>query len=255
MTDKTFMGRVFLPPAPSQELHINIGWHFANAQTYPEWMPIFEEAISKAEYDALIGKIKGYLEKNKVDAGLPLCGMFTVCCFGIGCCILGYVASKASQITNDLKKIAEEHSGARIELVQYAPATARTAETMGVDQYGQPCIAGGSGRRRGPAQTRPVWPPLGYNIVLKAPASFDLRSVWPKPTDIASSIQVPTATTTGVPVTASVAVAPDPAPIAEVIVRETPAAERLKTAEKLRDDGMITEDEFQAKRKAILDEV
>ena len=100
---------------------------------------------------------------------------------------------------------------------------------------------------------KPCWPPLGYNIILKAPTSFDMRSVWPRPTNMASGIGVPT-TTIVVPVAAGAVVAPDPAPIAEVIVRETPA-ERIKVAEKLRDDGLITEDEFQAKRKAILEEL
>ncbi len=28
--DRTFMGRVFLPPAPSAELHVNIGWNTVN---------------------------------------------------------------------------------------------------------------------------------------------------------------------------------------------------------------------------------
>ena len=237
--DKTYMGRVYLAPAPSQELYINIGWNWVNGQMYPEWMPIFEEAISKEEYDTLIGKIKSYLDENNLDPSLRSCGYRSAGCCCIGVCILCHLSSQTNRITNDVKKISEENAGACVAYVQNPTPTALTAEAMGVDQSGLPMI---------------IWPPLGFNIILKAPATFDMRSVWPKPIGLAQVADaIVHATTTGVPVTAAANVA-DPAPVADVIVRETPA-ERLRTVEKLRDDGLITEDEFQVKRKEILDDV
>ncbi|KAL1510311.1 hypothetical protein AB1Y20_006631 [Prymnesium parvum] len=71
MVKKDYMGRVFLPPAPSAELHINFGWNVQNGQLYPEWVPIFEEAISKKDYDALVSKIRDYLDKNAINELLP----------------------------------------------------------------------------------------------------------------------------------------------------------------------------------------
>jgi hypothetical protein len=40
------MSRVFLPPTPSAELHVNIGWNTVGNQADPEWMPLFGKAIS-----------------------------------------------------------------------------------------------------------------------------------------------------------------------------------------------------------------
>ena len=104
MVDKTFMGRVFLPPEPSAELHINFGWNVQNGQKYPELMPLFQEAISKQDYEALMSKIKDYLEKNSINDCLPICGLMTIGC-GVGCFVCGSIAHSASKITSDLTKI------------------------------------------------------------------------------------------------------------------------------------------------------
>ena len=92
MVDKTFMGRVFLPPHPNNELHINIGWNVTDGQKFPEWLPIFQEAITQQEYDALISKIKEYLAKNAINHCLPTCAMMTIGC-GVGCFICGCAAA------------------------------------------------------------------------------------------------------------------------------------------------------------------
>ena len=63
---KTFMVRVFLPPAPGDELYINIGYCYGGNQVYPEWMPLFREAISKEDYDRFIAKIKAYFDANVI---------------------------------------------------------------------------------------------------------------------------------------------------------------------------------------------
>lgn len=172
--DKTFMGRVFLPPAPSAELHINIGFNTVGNQAYPEWMPIFKEAISKKDYDRMIGKIKAYLDEN----AMPMyCVSLACCCFPIG---LPYLYVKTGNITSGLQQIGNEFNGARVELCQMSTPTGLTADMMAFDQYGQAPMTmfGGSDRRAG--EMKPCWPPLGYNIILKTPQSFNLRNAWPK---------------------------------------------------------------------------
>jgi hypothetical protein len=178
MVDKTFMGRVFLPPE-SAELHINIGWNERGGQKYAEWMPVFQEAISQKDYEALVSKLKDYFETNAINPFLPRCAMATLTC-GVGCLICGYMAVKASSITRDLKEIAAEFSGARIELVQMTTPTALTADAMGFDQYGQPPQQVFGEGKHSAGQMKPCWPPLGWNIILKAPETSDLRSLWPK---------------------------------------------------------------------------
>ena len=179
LVDKTFMGRVFLPPAPSAELHINIGWNVRNGQRYAEWMPVFQEAISQKDYEELVSKLKDYLETNAINPYLPICAQMTCVC-GVGCCICGYLYVTASSITRDLKKIAEEYPGARVELFQMTTPTALTADAMGFDQYGQPPQQVFGAGEHSAGEMKPCWPPLGYNIILKATQTSDLRSVWPK---------------------------------------------------------------------------
>jgi hypothetical protein len=185
--DRTFMGRVFLPPAPSAELHVNIGWNTVGNQAYPEWMPLFGEAISKPDYESLIAKIKTHLEANAIPMWQVACGMCPPTCLVGGACCL-YL--KASAITKELGKIGDEFNGARVELYQ-ATHPSGFGNLQAFDQYGQPLMKefGRSEHRAG--CMKPCWPPLGYNIILKAPRSFDLRSVWPGVSQSAANVQIP----------------------------------------------------------------
>ena len=91
-----------------------------------------------------------------------------------------YLFVKASKITSDLKHIADEFAGARVELFQITTPTALTPDAMGFDQFGQPAQSMFGQTEHSAGQLKPCWPPLGYNIILKAPKSFDLRASWPK---------------------------------------------------------------------------
>ena len=66
-------------------------------------MPIFQEAISKEDYDSLISKIKDYLSANSINACLPMCAVTTMSC-GVGCFVCCYLAAAATKITGDLKR-------------------------------------------------------------------------------------------------------------------------------------------------------
>merc|ERR1719491_1124413 len=116
------------------------------------------------------------------------------CCCCVGCCICGYIAHSASKITRNLEIIGDEFAGARVALVQATFPTALTADAMAFDQYGQ---SPQSKFRKG-GEMKPCWPPLGYNIILKAPTTFDLQRVWPK--SLSTGGMLPTVGQTHMPV-------------------------------------------------------
>jgi len=182
--DKTFMGRVFLPPPPSSELHVNIGWNTAGHQAYPEWMPVFGEAISKPDYESLIAKIKTHLEANAIPMWQVACGTCPPTCLVGGAC---YLYLKASAITKELGKIGEEFNGARVELARQT----FPSNMQAYDQYGQAPMKMFGETETQAGTLMPCWPPLGYNIILEAPKGFELRSVWPGVSQSAANIQIP----------------------------------------------------------------
>ena len=113
-------------------------------------MLLFGEAISKADYESLIAKIKAHMEANAMKMWLGYWGMIDsmtslTCC--VGAC---YMYHKASALTRELGKIGDEFDGARVELVQLTYPTG-FGNQQTYDQYGQPLMTmmGGDQRPRG----------------------------------------------------------------------------------------------------------
>lgn len=79
-----------------------------------------------------------------------------------------------------MKKIGERHNGADIKLVQMSRLTVLMKDTQGWDQYGKPCEEAFVQNGGQQPIMRSCCPPLGYNIILEAPQSVDIRSAWPK---------------------------------------------------------------------------
>lgn len=118
--------------------------------------------------------------------------------------------------------------------------TAQTADAMAFDQYGvAPEKSFGSKEHARPPV--PCWPPLGFNIVLKAPADvMALRNAWPKGQQggfIAGS--------------ACVGFITQPVPGAVTMGVEDPSQKIMKLKELL-DAGALTQDEFDKKKAEIL---
>ena len=248
--NKTFMGRVFLPPAPSAELHINIGWNTVGNQSYPEWMPLFAEAISKEDYDRLTGNIKAHLETNAIPFWQTQCAL---CCCGMCvCCPCVYVYFRASAITKELKQIAQEFNGARVEFTQMAKPTG-FGNLQAFDQYGQPPMSEFGATMEIAGVMKPSWPLQGYNIILKAPVSYDIRSIWPGVSGGAANLLIP-----GGQMPAALPVA---APVVAVMARggggatvvPKSAAERLSELKGLLDDGLINEEDFADQKAKVLE--
>jgi len=203
-SDETpFEGRVFLPPsaasentectwgvvvrragqaepdwAPSDELHVNIGWITRGGKTtYPDWMPLFQAAISEQDYNLLIGRIKEYREKNTISRLQETCGR-TCCLFPWGMVSRWFFLKKKETMTRELDNISKDF-GARVEFYSDTKRTGDGRKYHAFDQFGKICKYFYSHGPNGGGAWKPCWPPTGYNIILRAPGSFDLRGVWP----------------------------------------------------------------------------
>ena len=172
-----FMGRVYLPPAPSQDLHVNIGYPYEGKQLFPSWMPVFEHAISKKDYDEMVGKMKALLaEKCITECDLSMRTLSVLFCLGVGCL---FFKIKQDGITNSLKSIAAEYG---VDIILVGAMGCRMiynnqdVNAIGIDQYGIPLSTLSEKRNR----QVPAWAPPGYNIILKGSPELDLRSSWPR---------------------------------------------------------------------------
>jgi hypothetical protein len=173
-----YMGRVFLPPAPSQDLHVNIGLLLEGNQNFPKWMPVFEHAISEKDYDEMVGKMKALLaEKYMSEFDLSMRTLSVLFCLGIGCL---FYKCKEDGIKDSLKGIAAEYGLDIIEVgntgCRYISHKKDDVNGIGFDQHGIPLsLLSEKGSRQIPA-----WPPMGFNIILKGTPELDLRSSWPR---------------------------------------------------------------------------
>lgn len=230
MVNKMFMGRVFLPPAPSNELYINIGWSMRDQQIWPEWMPIFESMISKKDYDEMIGEMKTLMDDKSIHPALKYAARTP--CFCV--CLCPIVIPMALDITKSMKTIGDMYNGADVKLVRATRPTANTEDMQGWDQYGKPC-ENAFGEN---ACMLSCWPPLGYNIVLKAPQEapqgVDIRSTWPK---LGSR---------------SVIVASGPIPLVNHVEFGKTLVEELQQLATLKESGALSEQEFAGVKAALL---
>ena len=208
-----FKGQVFLAPAPMDELHINIGGITKNKEPYPEWKPLFQEAISEQDFNLLIERIKECREKNNVSACLKEFAL-SQAIFPWGWVASFFLVKQVQRITHDLDNIAKDFNGARVNYVSIDRLTlkgspwcmccAGVAESLSSEPPEAFDQAGHHNRLsvlKHPAERtdglviggdriididrerykwgRTIWPLYGYNVVLKAPTS--LRKVWPQP--------------------------------------------------------------------------
>ena len=100
-----------------------------------------------------------------------------------------FAVSSAAQVQTQKRTDDGGHSGIvqeagwrglhapRLQLIQRASHVAESPEFMGIDQYGTPLkvSTGGSDHHR----YGPVWPPLGYNLVVTLPKAEGDALNWP----------------------------------------------------------------------------
>jgi hypothetical protein len=176
-------GRVFLPPASlPQELHVNIGHFMKGLQAYHEYESFMEHAISKDDYDEMMGKVKAFMEANACHTAWEMLFSCTTMC-GLCCFTYAYVYMyKYGKVTKGLQQIVGEYAGASLKLYKVPVDMPQNPDAMGFDSTGAPptAIFGRDEDGYG-GYSMPCWPPTGYHIVLKAPGEGkDLRAAWPK---------------------------------------------------------------------------
>jgi hypothetical protein len=240
-------GRVFLPPASlPQELHVNIGLMSKGFQAYPDWEPFMEHAISKDDYDEMMGKIKAIFEEGAVDARLVGCACMTSLCL-IGIIPYAYLMMKENRVIKGVEAIVGGYRGiVGAKFFSRWEEVGMTPDAMGFDSTGHTCIAdvpvtGGEGR-----ENRPAWPPPGMNIILEAPgAGKDLRATWPKNTAHATGGYAQ-----GVQVAA-------PLIANDIVVQSNEDAplEKIKKLKSLLDAGALSQAEFDQKKAELMEKI
>ena len=171
-------GRVFLSPAPCKELCIPV---LLGIWTHPEWMPFFEEVISKSEYDRLCGKIKLCLESHGIPKWKNACGMTMFCCLPCGFWACWSIIRENKACENELHKICEEFNGARFELPKTRSQPTGYGDQQTFDQHGHPLLKTFDEDEEGRnGVVCPSWPPPCAYVILKVPEGVDLRMVWPR---------------------------------------------------------------------------
>ena len=204
-------------PEDGTELWINFGWNTKGNVRFPEWSPVLNSVCSKDSYDRLAKRMSDYVDANGLnlciaksystgclavavagsllgvgfpDLGASILGnsAFLMPVLGLApsavCCVVGCAGAKlkSEQMTAGMSGIVQEAGwrglhAPRLQLIQRASHVAESPEFMGIDQYGTPLkvSTGGSDHHR----YGPVWPPLGYNLVVTLPKAEGDALNWP----------------------------------------------------------------------------
>ncbi|CAJ1338142.1 unnamed protein product [Effrenium voratum] len=136
--------------------------------------------------------LEAYLKDNNLHFAGAMCAC--ICCvatYGICFCPCLYCYYKASSITQGLQDIAASRTKqwpapARVELAQSASHVAHVMDEQGIDQFGAPAMSNG---KHGP---RPVWPPLGLNVIITIPGEKEqFRQLWMRGAGAGAMMQAP----------------------------------------------------------------
>jgi hypothetical protein len=173
---KAYMGRIFLSPPSTgaEEIWINFGWHTIGAQKFPEWIEELEPICNQDDYNSLISELKTYLEKNGMNVYFT---EFATICF---CLIFPLISTcyKARQIQQDVNEIVNQHKiqfklkNMRCCVIKQAALISKSEKVY--DQFG--CILATTATGQG---TKPIWPPLGYNLIFHLAEGVSVRNNWP----------------------------------------------------------------------------
>ena len=258
MLNKKFMGLIILAPGDKQpdgatELWINIGWNAKTkgAQKVPDWIPALEPVVSKEAYDRLMERIVSHIQANGINPCLGMCAWMTI---PWGALVMIGLKNKEDRLNNQLRDIVSEAglggaSPPELKMTQMATPQGNTPSAMGFDQYGSPVMGNFGGGEHRASYSAPTWPPLGYNIIVRVPGTT-LRDQWPKTTAVGGAMADPSQIGASAPVVAAV---PIDAPQAEVMARGEDPKEKMRKLKEMQDEGLISAEEFEQKKKELLD--
>ena len=201
-------------------------------------MVALEGTASKADFDALMTDLREYCDSHAPSMG-------TVQLSSMRCCACFCLVAK---FDTGLNKVLERHShlaGIAIARVDSPMPVAGVPHEQAVDQYGNGRTTSSAYRGR----ARPVWPPLGYNVILQVPRARgdEVRAAWNRGGAVPEQLTIPAALVQGVHPTAVEVkgVAGSGADGASV-----PA--QILSLKALMDAGALTPEEFAAKKRDLL---
>ena len=166
VSEAYFNGRIFLSPDPtSNQVFISIGLSSKRHMQFPEYQPvILGGAISEEDYNALAEDLVTFIDENGIDLrNLP----YLLCCT---CCIGAlYLRKKSTELEEEINtKILTANW--RIAASPTLIMTANKSLIPAYDSMGMMCRNG----------NMPIWPPMGYNIILDFPPEYQIRRKWPQ---------------------------------------------------------------------------
>jgi hypothetical protein len=242
-----FMGRAFLIPqdkAPQGQtvLYLNFGFNSVGNQVFPTYRDaIYGQYFSAEQYSRVTSRIKEYIDQHGTNV---CCGKLAIMLASMSVCVLScpmcYLHYKVGEIDNQLQKIIQEESSdwkcdARLVRHDACHPVARSPVTMGYDETG---TALEYQSPQGNANQSPVWPPLGYNIILTIQGTT-LRTRW-------SQLSIDPA------IKAAVAAAIAPAQLVMPGVEKPSLATQLSQLADLKAKGALSEEEYVAAKGKLL---
>jgi hypothetical protein len=177
---KENMGRIFMSPvkfSPEQgpQFWVNIGWNTAGNQIFPEWVEQMEGAqVSKDDYDAMMKGLKEYFDSEA--PGTAYMQISELVCAG-ACVFAKFESGMHAVLARHTHRFSGGIVVSRNDQSRRVP---NVPQEQSIDQYGNG-LSGTTGDENGCFQTSPVWPPVGYNIILHVPREMgaEVRGGWP----------------------------------------------------------------------------
>ncbi|CAK0880607.1 unnamed protein product [Prorocentrum cordatum] len=225
MANLTYAGRIYQNPMKPKEIWANIGWNTQGNQLFPPWEPALRAHVAEGDYNKIMDALRSEFANSPTgNFALSFCAMM-LCqlTLGILSCPLCYLKLKINEFNAKLKELPGSLglTGVRIEMTEMAGAFGGNW----VDSKGQPLMMQG---QRG---SIPGGPPLGYNVIFTLPASLS----WPP---------------NGAPGQHMMA-----APATAVVIGAQDVAQKITSLKQLLDAGALTQEEFDAKKHQLMDQI
>ena len=169
LSSQTYKGRIFLNPDPtSNQVYISIGLSSKGNMQFPQYQPnILGDAISESDYNALSEDLVTYINENGIDGNFA-----GICC--MLCCTCGWGALRLYNKSSELEKIIKSKILAANWKIAALPTLVNVSmmsQVPAYDSMGMMCLSGSG---------TPIWPPIGFSIVLEFLPNHQIRQKWPQ---------------------------------------------------------------------------
>jgi len=228
MANVMYVGRIYQNPMNLKEIWANIGGSNARGKNhqFPPWAPALGADVPEGDYNKIMDALRSEFANSPTgNCALALCAMM-LCqlTMGILSCPLCYLKMKVNEFNAKLKELPGSLglTGVRIEMTELAGPF----KGNWVDSKGQPLMI-----PRGKHGSQPGGPPLGYNVIFTLPASLS----WPP---------------NGAPGQHMMAT-----PATAVVIGAQDVTQKIMSLKQLLDAGALTQEEFDAKKQQLMDQM